>query len=149
MGLVRIETLPAPSSDIISGGQHFKTLTAAYFRLFMFSYFLSGFAELDILCRFFPTHSGEKLLDAEWNVTFWRVVNDCVYADSHLRANNATVFSLGVAFPFSISEIDRSVFPSSSARPTCVRPSLRRASDTAAPKALFTSRIDSPFIILI
>lgn len=82
MGLVRIETLPAPNSDIISGGQHFKTLTAAHFRLFMFSYFLSGFAELDILCRFFPTHSGEKLLDAEWNVTFWRVMNDCVYADS-------------------------------------------------------------------
>lgn len=72
----------APASDIMSGGQRFKTLTAAPFRLLMFSYFLSRIAELDILCRFFLTHPGEKLLDAEWNVIFRRVMYCCVCADS-------------------------------------------------------------------
>lgn len=55
---------------------------AAHFRLLMFSYFLSRFAELDILCRFFLTHPGEKLLDTEWNVIFRRVMYHCIYADS-------------------------------------------------------------------
>ena len=54
---------------------------AAHFRLLMFSYFLSRFAELDILCRFFLTHPGEKLLDTEWNIALRRVVNYCVNAD--------------------------------------------------------------------
>ena len=82
MGLVRIEMLPAPSSDIISGGQHFITLTAAHFCLFFFSYLFSILAEPDISCCFFLAHPSKKLLDAEWNIALRRVVDNCVYADS-------------------------------------------------------------------
>lgn len=81
MGQVRIEMLSAPGSDIMSGGQHNEMLTAAYFRLLLLSYFLSSFAELDILCGFFLTHPSEKLFDAEWNVIFRRVMYYCIYAD--------------------------------------------------------------------
>ena len=65
-----------------SGGQHFTTLTAAHFRLFLFSYLFSILTEPDISCCFFLAHPGEKLLDAEWNIALGRVVDDCIYADA-------------------------------------------------------------------
>lgn len=132
-----------------SGGQHFTTLTAAHF-----SYFFVRIFSASSQSRIYPAASS-SLIPAKNCLTqngtspcgvSWITASTLIPS---LRANNATVSSLGVVFPFSISEIDRSVFPSSSARPTCVRPSLRRASDTAAPKSLFKSRIDSPFTILI
>lgn len=70
--------LSAPAQKY-SGGQHFKTLTAAHFRLFLFSYLFSILAELDIPCRFFLAHSDEKLLDAEWNIALRRVADYGVY----------------------------------------------------------------------
>lgn len=65
-----------------SGGQPGKMLTAAYFCLFLFSYLFSILTGPDIPCCIFLAHPSEKLPDAEWNVTFRRVVNYRVYADS-------------------------------------------------------------------
>ena len=45
------------------------------------SYLFSILAEPDISCRFFLAHPGEKLLDAEWNVIFRRVMYYCICAD--------------------------------------------------------------------
>ena len=38
-GTVGMEMLPAPASDIMSGGQYFTTLTAAHFCFFVFESF--------------------------------------------------------------------------------------------------------------